>query len=72
MRKCEVLVERVSLVVGKGSIVVVDEQQYEIARSFLKPIGEAKAVAAAKPEEKVEAPKEESVKEVEKPKRKKK
>lgn len=39
MKKCEVLVERVSLVVGKGSIVEVDDVQYELARQFLKPLG---------------------------------
>lgn len=38
MVKCEVIVDRASLVVGKGSIVVVDERQYELARQFLKPV----------------------------------
>lgn len=38
MKKCEVLVDRVSLVVGKGSIVFVDDQQFELARQFIKPI----------------------------------
>lgn len=40
MIKCEVLVDRVSLVVGKGSIVLVDEQQFELARQFIKPMKE--------------------------------
>lgn len=38
MKKCEVLVDRVSLVVGKGSIVLVDDKQFELARNFIKPI----------------------------------
>lgn len=38
MKKCEVLVDRVSLVVGKGSIVLVDDKQYEVARQFIKPV----------------------------------
>lgn len=38
MIKCEVLVDRVALVVGKGSIVNVDEKQFELARKFIKPI----------------------------------
>ena len=42
MIKCEVLVDRVSLVVGKGSIVLVDEQQFELARQFIKPMKEEK------------------------------
>lgn len=37
MIKCEVLVDRCSLVVGKGSIVYVDERQFELARQFVKP-----------------------------------
>lgn len=44
MVKCEVLVDRVALVVGKGSIVNVDEKQFELARMFVKPIkGESEA-----------------------------
>ena len=39
MKKCEVVVDRVSLVVGKGSIVNVDDKQFELARAFLKPVG---------------------------------
>ena len=38
-KKYEVLVDRISLVVGKGSIVTVDERQYEVARPFLKEVG---------------------------------
>lgn len=38
MVKCEVIADRVSLVVDKGSIVVLDERQFELARQFVKPI----------------------------------
>lgn len=41
MIKCEVVATRVSLVVAEGSIVYVDDRQYEIARQFLKPVLEA-------------------------------
>lgn len=37
MRKCEVLVDRVSLIVSKGSVVFVDDKQFELAKPFLKP-----------------------------------
>ena len=40
MVKCEVLADRCSIVVGKGSIVLVDERQFELARMILKPIEE--------------------------------
>lgn len=40
MVKCEVTADRVSLVVCKGSIVIVDEVQAEIAREFIKPLQE--------------------------------
>lgn len=40
MKKCEVLAERVTLVVNKGSIVIVDDVQAEIARTLLKPLNE--------------------------------
>ena len=40
MVKCEVVVDRVSLVVGRGSIVLVDEKQFELARQFIKPIND--------------------------------
>lgn len=43
MIKCEVLADRVSLVVGKGSIVYVDERQFELARQFVRPVDKAKA-----------------------------
>lgn len=60
MIKCEVL-GKTSLVVEKGSVVLVDERQFELARKVLKPIADKKA-------EKVEEPKAEE----EKPKRTKK
>lgn len=41
-KKCEVIAERVSLVVAKGSVVFVDDRQFEIAKQFLKPLNEAK------------------------------
>jgi len=44
--KCEVLVDRVSLVVGKGSIVNIDDRQFELARQFVKPIQIEKPVEA--------------------------
>lgn len=44
MKKCEVIVDRVSLVVCKGSIVEVEDRQFEIARKFLKPIDEKKTI----------------------------
>ncbi len=40
MKKCEVLAERISLVVGKGSIVLVNDTQFELAKKFLKPVEE--------------------------------
>jgi len=49
------------LVVEKGSVVLVDERQFELARRVLKPMADKKA-------EKVEEPKAEE----EKPKRAKK
>lgn len=69
MKKCEVLVDRCSLVVGKGSIVYVDERQFELARNFIKPLGEEKTK-----EPKTEKPKEEVKENVveEKPKKKSK
>lgn len=36
MKKCEVLAERVTLTICKGSIVYVDDVQAEVARAFLK------------------------------------
>lgn len=38
LKKCEVLVDRCSLVVGKGSIVFVDDRQFELARNFIRPL----------------------------------
>lgn len=43
MVKCEVLVDKVSLVVCKGSIVYVDEKQFELARHLIKPVDMPKA-----------------------------
>lgn len=52
MIKCEVLVERISLTVNKGSVVVVDDRQFEIAKKHLKPIHEV--VKETKVEDKVD------------------
>lgn len=41
--RCEVI-KKVSLVADVGSIVVVDERQYELARQFLKPMATEKVV----------------------------
>lgn len=38
MIKCEVMADCV-LAIRKGSIVDVDERQYEVARNILKPVG---------------------------------
>lgn len=46
MVKCEVLQDSV-IAIAKGSIVLVSERQYELARRVLKPIIEAKAEAEA-------------------------
>lgn len=43
MKKCEVLCNAV-IAVQKGSIVIVDDRQYEHARRKLKPIEEVKKV----------------------------
>lgn len=37
MVKCEVL-NRVNLVIEKGSVVLVSERQFETARQYLKPV----------------------------------
>lgn len=37
MLKCEVLKDSI-LTIGKGSIVLVSERQFELARQVLKPI----------------------------------
>lgn len=42
MIKCEVI-GKTSLVVEKGSIVLVDDKQYELARRVLKPVDHKKA-----------------------------
>lgn len=41
MIKCEVLIDT-ALAIKKGSIVLVDERQYELARRVLKPCEEKK------------------------------
>ena len=43
MIKCEVLADKVCLIVEKGSIVYVDERQFELARQFIRPVEKAKA-----------------------------
>lgn len=52
MKKCEVVADAVTIVVGKGSIVYISEKQYELARGALKPL---------KNEKPAEAPEEEKV-----------
>lgn len=47
MKKYEVVAERVSLVIGKGSIVYCDDRQADIAKAFLKELGETKKVEKA-------------------------
>ena len=37
MKKCEVLAD-CSLVVNKGSVVIVSDMQFELARHLLKPV----------------------------------
>lgn len=54
--KCEVLKDSV-LHIQKGSIVLVSERQYELARRVLKPINEAKAEAEAEVKAEEEEPK---------------
>lgn len=52
MVKCEVLADKCSLVVCKGSIVYVDELQYELARHLMKPVDKAESeeeIAEEKP-----------------------
>lgn len=51
MVKCEVIATRVSLVVAEGSVVWVDERQYEIAKQYLKPVVDKKTSKKAKTEE---------------------
>lgn len=48
MRQCEVLADKISITVNKGSIVNVDDLQYELARKHLKPIESKKAEAKEK------------------------
>ena len=42
MKKCEVLND-CNLSIKKGSVVFVDDRQFEVAKKLLKPIKEAKA-----------------------------
>lgn len=72
MKKCEVLVDRVSLVVSKGSIVIVDDRQYEIAKGFLKPTEMAKEVKHEVKEVREDIVEEQPLEKEEKPKRRKK
>ena len=41
MLKCEVLNDTV-IAIKKGSIVIVDEKQFELAKKHLKPVEESK------------------------------
>lgn len=43
MRKCEVISDKAVIVVGKGSIVFVDDRQFELSRMHLKPIEDEQA-----------------------------
>lgn len=69
MKKCQVIADRVSLICLNGSIVNVDERQFEIAKRFLKILDEESK--AKKSEETNEVVIEEPLKE-EKPKKSKK
>ena len=63
MKKCEVL-DNTVIAVGKGSIVIVSDRQYELARNKLKPIDvkkEEPKVVEAKEDEIEIKPIEESV-----------
>ena len=62
MKKCEVVVDRCSLVVGKGSIVFVDDRQFELARNFIKPVDMPKAKVEVEEEVVEEKPKKKSSK----------
>lgn len=60
MKKCEVLNDCV-IAIQKGSIVYVNDKQFELARKNLKPISEEKAKATPKVEmETAEMPKKET------------
>lgn len=39
MKKCEVLA-RIGLTVEKGSIVILNDRQYEMVRKYVKPVEE--------------------------------
>lgn len=59
MKKCEVLSDCVVAIL-KGSVVYVNDKQYELARKVLKPISEEKAKATEKVVETAEMPKKET------------
>ena len=42
MKKCEVLA-RIGLTVEKGSIVILNDRQYELVRKYVKPVEEKPA-----------------------------
>ena len=69
MKKCEVLCNTV-IAVQKGSIVIVDDRQYEHARHKLKPVEEVKKVEKPAPQE-VETREEKAIETPELPKPKK-
>ena len=71
MKKCEVLCNTV-IAVQKGSIVIVDDRQYEHARRKLKPIEEVKKVEKKEPViPEVETREEKAIETAELPKEKK-
>lgn len=63
MKKCEVIVDAINIVVGKGSVVYVSDKQYELARFGLKAINDKKEEKPVEPQEEL---KEETVKETKK------
>ena len=40
MKKCEVIADRIGLTVEKGSIVILNDRQYELLRKYVKPVEE--------------------------------
>ena len=55
MKKCEVL-NNCNLSILKGSIVFVDDRQFEVAKKLLKPIKENKEAKVEKVEDEVAKP----------------
>lgn len=45
MKKCEIIVDRLGLTALKGSIVYVDDRQFEAAKQYLKPLEETVSTA---------------------------